>query len=199
MKHPTTKLNQDFFFQTEVTEIARELLGKVLITDFRGKKTAGIITETEAYAGSTDRASHAFNNRRTARTEVMYKQGGVAYIYLCYGIHHLFNFVTGPEEIPHAVLLRGIYPLEGIAIMEERRGMSFKGKGFSDGPGKVTASMGLSIRQNGFEIGGKNIWVEDRGIKPREDAILTGPRIGVDYAGNDAHLPYRYLFQYQQA
>ena len=104
------KLKREFYLREDVVQIAKELLGKVLFTNIGGKITAGIITETEAYAGITDRASHAYNNRRTARTEVMYAVGGTSYVYLCYGIHHLFNVVTNKKDIPHAVLIRAIKP-----------------------------------------------------------------------------------------
>ena len=123
------KLDQAFYTRSSVTKIAKELLGKIIYTQFGGILTGGIITETEAYEGITDKASHAFNERRTDRTEIMYTIGGVAYVYLCYGVHHLFNFVTNQKGIPHAVLLRGIYPIEGIPSMEKRTRNSRK-KGF---------------------------------------------------------------------
>ncbi|MCB0806825.1 MAG: DNA-3-methyladenine glycosylase [Bacteroidales bacterium] len=187
------KIGKKFFEEDDVVGIAKKLLGKVLCTQIGGVKTCGIISETEAYAGATDRASHAFNNRRTARTEVMFGSGGIAYIYLCYGIHHLFNFVTAPENIPHAVLLRGIFPLEGIEIMEYRRGKKFTYKGFSDGPGKASTCLGINTIHNGTPVTGNQIWVEDRGFEVNRKNIFTGKRIGVDYAGKDAQLPYRFL------
>ena len=115
-------LPESFYSRKDVVKIAQELLGKVLVTEFDGVHTAGMITETEAYAGAIDKASHAFGNRRTRRTEVMYNHGGVAYVYLCYGIHHLFNVVTNLQDVPHAILIRAVDPLEGIQIMLERRG-----------------------------------------------------------------------------
>jgi len=122
------KLNQEFYIRASVTQIAQELLGKYIFTFIDNKLTAGIITETEAYAGIIDRASHAYNNRRTARTEVMFATGGLAYVYLCYGVHHLFNIVTNQKEIPDAVLLRGIVPVSGIEIMEKRIEKKFEFK-----------------------------------------------------------------------
>jgi DNA-3-methyladenine glycosylase len=119
---PPQRLPADFYLRTDVVQIARELLGKVLVTAFDGHRTAARISETEAYRAPDDRASHAFGNRRTARTEVMFQPGGRAYIYLCYGIHHLFNVVTAPADVAHAVLVRAAEPLEGEAIMRERRG-----------------------------------------------------------------------------
>ena len=116
-----SKLQADFYQREDVLLISRELLGKVLCTNFYGKLTSGIIVETEAYAGVTDKASHAYGGRRTKRTETMYASGGTAYVYLCYGIHHLFNIVTNKENIPHAVLIRSIQPRDGIEIMLQRR------------------------------------------------------------------------------
>lgn len=194
-KSKTIKLNKDFFIRDSVTQIARELLGKIIYTKFNNRITAGIITETEAYAGIIDKASHAYNKRRTARTEIMYSNGGLAYIYLCYGMHHLFNFVTNRKNIPEAVLLRGIYPIEGLDSMENRRGMKYKLKGFSDGPGKASQALGLNIHHNGESVSGNRIWVEDRGIVVKNEDISIGPRIGVEYAKEDALLPYRYLLK----
>ncbi len=114
------KLNQAFYEREDVLAIARELLGKLIITTFNGEETIGRIVETEAYRGVTDRASHAYGGRRTSRTEVMFCKGGVAYVYLCYGIHHLFNVVTGSENIPHAVLIRAVEPVSGTASMQLR-------------------------------------------------------------------------------
>lgn len=187
------KLGKDFFIREPVTKIALELLGKVIYTNFNNKITAGIITETEAYAGITDKASHAYGGKRTSRTEMMYQEGGIAYIYLCYGIHHLFNFVTNQKDIPEAVLLRGIIPLKGAKTMEMRRQMTFRNKGFTDGPGKVSQALGLRTIHNGFSIEGEDIWIEDNGIVFMEKDISIEPRIGVDYAEEDAKLPYRYL------
>ena len=105
----------------DVVGIARELLGKVVCTRIDGELTTALITETEAYAGVTDKASHAYGDRRTKRTEPMYSTGGVAYVYLCYGIHHLFNVVTNKKDVPHAILVRSGKPLSGIKLMLERR------------------------------------------------------------------------------
>src|SRR3982750_593315 len=116
------KIPKSFYLRHDVVSISKELLGKYLFTKIEGTVTAGIITETEAYAGQIDKASHAYNNRRTARTEVMFSEGGVAYVYLCYGIHHLFNIVTNMADVPHAVLVRAVEPLEGIKYMLQRRG-----------------------------------------------------------------------------
>ena len=187
------KLKQEFYIREDVVTIARELLGKVICTRIKGVLTSGIITETEAYAGVLDRASHAFGNRRTKRTETMLQEGGVAYVYLCYGVHHLFNFVTNIKDVPQAILLRGIFPIEGIDWMEKRMEKRFSGKEFTNGPGKLSKAMGIKTKHDGTSLSGSKIWVEDVGIQIGEKEIYTGPRIGVDYAGSDTQLPYRFL------
>ncbi len=184
-------LHLDFYRRADVTLIARELLGKVIITRFDGRITAGIITETEAYAGERDRASHAYGGRRTQRTEVMFAAGGVTYVYLCYGMHHLFNVVTNEKDIPHAVLVRAIAPTAGEAVMRERRGGRPLRTG---GPALVTQALGIRTAHTGLDLrrGAIRIVDEGRAVSPAE--IITGPRIGVDYAGPDALLPYRFRF-----
>lgn len=186
------KLDRSFYLRPDVVEVSRDLIGKVLCTNTRGKITSGIITETEAYAGITDRASHAYGNKRTARTEVMYSQGGTAYVYLCYGIHHLFNIVTNKKDIPHAVLVRAIKPLDGLDLILERRNRKIADKHISGGPGTVSQALGILTKFTGVDLLENKIWIEDRGIIIPEKDLLKGPRIGVDYAGKDAKLPYRF-------
>jgi DNA-3-methyladenine glycosylase len=188
------------FYQREnVVLIARELLGKMLFSQFDGIITGGIIVETEAYAGITDRASHAFGNKRTARTEVMYAQGGTAYIYLCYGIHSLFNVVTNKKDVPDAVLIRAIKPVVGIQAMLNRIEKKSMDKDFGLGPGKVSKILGIHFSNTGMDLTKKpsglkedGIWLEDIGNKILHETIITGPRVGVDYAGRDALRPYRF-------
>jgi DNA-3-methyladenine glycosylase len=193
-------LKRCFYVRSDVVTIARELLGKYLFTQIDGIITGGIITETEAYAGEEDRASHAWNGRRTERTEVMYRAGGVAYIYLCYGVHSLFNVVTNRKEIPHAILVRGIQPVDGIGTILERLGKAKYSGGMIDGPGKVTKALGIHYSQTGTDLGVKpenprtnGIWIEDRKFDLSEYRLEVTPRIGVDYAGSDAKLPYRFI------
>lgn len=186
-------LKKDFFLREDVCQIARDLLGKTLITSIDNKIAAGIITETEAYAGIQDRASHSFGGRRTKRNEIMYAEGGHIYVYLCYGLHHLFNIVTNNSEIPQAVLIRAIFPLKGQNIMTERRKKKNYDKKIGIGPGNVSSCLGISIKDNGLRLTKNRIWVEDNGITIPENRIISGPRIGVDYAGEDAKLPYRFL------
>jgi len=195
-------LKRDFYLRPNVVQIARDLLGKFLCTESDGELTSGIICETEAYAGITDRASHAYGDRRTARTEIMYRVGGTAYIYLCYGIHSLFNVVTNEEGVPDAVLIRGIIPVDGTGIMLQRSGKVKVTNDFGIGPGRVSRILGIHYSWSGLDLlieTGKNckpaIWVEDRGIRIDPSLILSGPRIGVDYAGDDALLPYRFTWK----
>jgi len=187
------KLKKSFYLTEDVVALAKSLLGKYIYTNIDNKGiTSGIITETEAYAGVIDKASHAFGNRRTTRTEIMYLEGGVAYVYLCYGIHSLFNIVTNKKDIPHAVLIRGIKPVDGIPIMLER----CKKKSITDksgiGPGNVTKLLGIHYSHTGLSLQGNDIWLEDKNIKIQEKNIIVGTRVGVDYAGEDAKLPYRF-------
>lgn len=187
-----TKLPRTFYTGKDVVAIARDLLGKVLVTRFEGIVTSGIIQETEAYAGQTDRASHAFGGRRTRRNEVMYAEGGVAYVYLCYGIHHLFNVVTNSTGFPHAVLIRAVHPLEGPDVMRARRGGGTRLS--TAGPGTLSQALGIRTAHNGTDLLGDTIYIEDRSIVVPPRNVIAGPRIGVDYAGSDALLPYRFRF-----
>jgi DNA-3-methyladenine glycosylase len=185
------KLQRSFYTRQNVVEVARDLIGKVLVTNFDGAITSGIIIETEAYAGVTDRASHAYGGRRTTRTEVMYAIGGTAYVYLCYGVHSLFNIVTNLKDIPHAVLIRGIHPLEGIEVMKKRTEKTAIVRGSGIGPGKVSKLLGIHYSHTGIDLLEDKIWLEDREYN-FNDEILTGTRIGVQYSGEDALLPYRF-------
>ena len=191
-----------FYRQTDVVRIARQLLGKSLFTESKGIVTGGIITETEAYAGITDKASHAYGGRRTERTQIMYREGGCAYVYLCYGIHSLFNIVTNVEGVPHAVLIRAISPTVGLDIMLERRQMKMAGADFCKGPGKVSKALGIHYSHTGLLLSASvvnneafKIWIEDNDRLVQNDDIISSKRIGVDYAEEDALLPYRFEFK----
>lgn len=186
-------LTRSFYLRGDVVRVARELLGKVLCSRGDGGTCRVIITETEAYAGEGDRASHAYGGRRTARTEPMYGRGGHAYVYLCYGIHHLFNVVTNRAGVPHAVLLRAGKTLQGGALMAARRGRAAGDATLLDGPGKLSQALGITTAQTGESLHGRRLWIEDRGIAVAPRDIVAGPRIGVDYAGEDAALPYRFV------
>ena len=197
-------LQKDFYQRADVVQIAKDLLGKYLITNFNGQITSGMIVETEAYAGTNDKASHAWGGRVTERTKIMYQQGGTAYVYLCYGVHSLFNIVTNQAGIPDAVLIRGILPSEGLDIMLHRKKAQKIGAGFGIGPGKVSQILGIHFSVTGTPVtildadeAAKmpDIWVEDRGKEIPDSGIIHTPRIGVDYAGEDAALPWRFILK----
>lgn len=190
MKIPLT-----FYQNSDVVSLAKGLIGKHLFTNIGGTTTAGMITETEAYAGIIDKASHAFGGRRTERTKVMYAEGGISYVYLCYGVHYLFNVVTGIKEEPHAVLIRAIYPTIGIEKILERtkkNNISYK---LTNGPGKLSKALGITNKQNGLNLDGGLVWIEDLQTHISAENILITERIGVQYAGEDAKLPYRFLLK----
>jgi len=186
------KLPVDFYRSKEVITIARNLLGKYLFTNINGGISGGYIVETEAYNGIIDRASHAFGNRLTNRTKTMYEAGGVTYVYLCYGIHEMFNIVTSVEGEPHAVLIRAINPTEGIDLMLERRNRTSVENNLTAGPGSVAKALGISRKMNGLSFQGDEIWIEDRSLSFPDDQIAVVPRVGVAYAKEDALLPYRF-------
>lgn len=183
-----TKVLPSFFQRSDVVEIARDLLGKVLFTYLNGELTGGMIVETEAYCGETDRACHAFG-KRTARTEPMYQPGGIAYVYLCYGIHHLFNVVTNKLGAADAVLIRALEPVVGLDIMLKRR--QNKNAKLASGPGVLSQALGISTSLNGCSLQGDEIWIASE-KEAKLPEIVAGKRIGVEYAGVDAHLPWRF-------
>ena len=187
------KLTKDYFLKDDVLAIAQDLLGKSLFTRMDGQLTGGLICEVEAYKGIGDRASHAYGGRRTRRNEMMYHEGGVAYVYLCYGMHHLLNFVTNADGIPDAILIRGIMPTHGEELMLRRTGKRKITPDIGIGPGKVSKLLGLTVADNGLSLCGDTLWIEDRGLVVPENQLEITPRIGVDYAGEDALLPYRFV------
>ena len=189
------KLAASFYNRENVLQISKELLGKFLVSKIDGIKTSGMITEVEAYAGVIDRASHAYGGRRTDRTEIMYAKGGTAYVYLCYGIHHLFNVVTNKKDIPHAILIRALEPVEGISDMMLRRKKSKFDYTLTKGPGALSAALGIRVNKTGSSLRGNTIWIEDRGIKIPSKKMVVSKRIGVDYAGADAALLYRFYIR----
>jgi DNA-3-methyladenine glycosylase len=189
------KLSYSFYKRADVAKIAQELLGKILITNFNNQLTSGRIVETEAYAGVVDKASHAYGGRRTNRTEIMYKDAGNAYIYLCYGIHHLFNVITNLGDVPHAILIRALEPLEGIDIMLQRTGKIKLDYTLTKGPGNVSKALGLFTHHTGINLSGNEIFIGDDGFRISAKNILITKRIGVDYAAEDAELPYRFIIK----
>ncbi|WP_251040441.1 DNA-3-methyladenine glycosylase [Chryseobacterium sp. ISL-6] len=187
------KLQYSYYQNQDVIFLAKDLLGKILFTQINDEITAGIIVETEAYFGVLDKASHAYGGRRTNRTEILYHEGGISYVYLCYGIHHLFNIVTSVKDEPHAVLIRAVEPLVGKDIMELRRNMPFTKAAITSGPGSAAKALGIDRSFNKKDLSGEEIWIEDHGIRYTSDQIIEGPRIGVAYAQEDALLPWRFF------
>ncbi len=189
-----SRLPLSFYTREDVTQISRELLGKYIVTRFNGQHTSGKIVETEAYRAPDDKACHAWNNRRTPRTEIMFHEGGVAYIYLCYGIHHLFNVVTGKQGQAHAVLIRSIEPTENVDLMLSRRGMNSLSRQLTAGPGVLSRALGLHTTYNGSSLISSDspVWIEDRGSNLEDSMIVSGPRVGVQSAGESALWNWRF-------
>jgi DNA-3-methyladenine glycosylase len=188
------KLSEDFYQRKNVVKIARELLGKVLYTNVNGIITGGTIVETEAYSWK-EKGCHAYNNRKTDRNAIMFGKGGHTYVYLCYGMHHLFNVVTNTEGVADAVLIRALQPLAGIDEMLLRRSRPKADFHLTSGPGKLSRAMGINRHLNGKSLLGNEVWIDDTGHKVASSRIVSGPRIGIDYAGEDALLPWRFLIR----
>ncbi|MDP9078753.1 MAG: DNA-3-methyladenine glycosylase [Bacteroidota bacterium] len=186
------KLPESYYHNPDVVALSKDLIGKYLFTRIDGITTGGYIVETEAYNGIIDRASHAFGNRRTPRTGIMFQQGGIAYVYLCYGIHEMFNIVTNIEGVPHAILVRALNPTDGIEAMQARRNMPVLKPTMTMGPGSVAKALGISRAINAYSLQSDTIWIEDKGLSFADEEIAAVPRVGVDYAGEDALLPYRF-------
>ncbi len=186
-------LNENFYARKDVVKIAKELLGKVIVTYFDEQLTAARITETEAYNGAVDKASHAYNSRRTKRTEIMYANGGMAYVYLCYGMHHLFNVVTNIKDTPHAVLIRAAEPIIGIDVMLMRTHKKVLDNTLTAGPGNVSKALGIYTHHTGRDLQSEIFFIGDDGYRLSKNKIVITPRIGVQYAAEDALLPYRFF------
>lgn len=188
------KLPLIFFMRADVVAIAKELLGKVLVTVFDGEFTSGRIVETEAYEGEIDKASHA-SKGRTKRTDVMYGEGGTVYVYLCYGIHQMFNIVTAGQGIPHAILIRAVEPIDGIDIMLKRTGKKKFEASLTSGPGKVGKAFGFHTSQCGLSLVNSEIFIAEDEIKLQKTDIVSSPRVGVAYAGDHAAWHYRFYIK----
>ncbi len=186
------KLDRSFYSGNDPVPIAKALLGKVLCTNFDGVLTSGMIVETEAYNGRTDKACHSHIHGKTERTKIMFGKPGIAYVYLCYGIHHLFNVVTNIEGNADAILIRGIEPVEGIETVLERRNKTKLERSVGGGPGIASQALGITTKNYGEDLQGDLIWIEDRNIEIPDTQIISSPRVGVDYAGEDAKLPWRF-------
>jgi DNA-3-methyladenine glycosylase len=188
------KLPISYYEQDDVVFLAKDLLGKTLITNINGVKTGGIITETEAYS-EIEKGCHAYNKKKTERTKIMFEKGGFSYVYFCYGMHHLFNIVTGNENSAQAVLIRSIQPTIGIDEMLKRRKMSTLNKNLTNGPAKVCQALAITKIHYGTELISDEIWIETSDKKINKNAIEATPRIGIDYAEEDALLPWRFVLK----
>lgn len=186
------KLPRSFYQRDDVAQIARELLGKVLSTSFNGVLTSGIIVETEAYNGRNDKACHSFVHGKTERTKIMFGDAGYAYVYLCYGIHHLFNVVTNSEGLADAVLIRAIEPLNGIELILNRRKKTKLERSVGGGPGIASRALGITTKDYGTDLLQKTIWIENTPKDYPDFEIISSPRVGVDYAEEDALRPWRF-------
>jgi DNA-3-methyladenine glycosylase len=185
------KLPRQFYTRSNVLAVSRALLGKLLVVPGPdGSRVSGFIVETEAYRGPEDRASHAYGGRRTRRTETMYQMGGSAYVYFVYGMYHQFNVVTNVQDIPHAILIRALEPVEGIELMLRRR-LPHSGRNLTNGPGKLCIALGIDRQLEAADLLGESVWIEEgRRVSPR--AIACGPRVGIDYAEDWVAKPWRF-------
>ena len=188
------KLTKKYYQNEDVVFLAKDLLGKLLITEIDGIKTGGIITETEAYS-EIEKGCHAYNKRKTERTKIMFENGGLSYVYFCYGMHHLFNIVTGKNDTAQAVLIRAIQPTIGIDEILKRRKKDKIDKNLSNGPGKVCQALGITKEHYGLELTRDKIWLSTSAIKINKEQITASPRIGIDYAEEDKHLPWRFVLK----
>jgi len=187
-------VKKDFYLRNDVVQIAQDLLGTILYTRIDNEITSGIIVETEAYCGSIDKASHAYPDRLTKRNRVMFKDGGKAYVYLIYGIHYLFNIVTNKSSKADAVLIRALEPVSGLDIMMERRKTNTL-KRITSGPGILSKAMGIDTSLYGEDLTGRKVWLECGNRDSINKKIIKTTRIGVDYAGEDAKLPWRFYLK----
>lgn len=192
------KLNKEFYTRTDTVQVARDLLGKFLCVQRGAVRVAGKICETEAYCGIDDRGSHAYKGRYTERTRVMYEEGGVSYIYICYGIHFLYNVVTHQRDVPHAILIRAIEPAEGIHYMLRNSGLISATPAMGAGPGLVARCLGLTTKQNGLSLLGNSLWIEDRGQIVAPDAIVESARVGMHFEGYYKTVPWRFRIKGSQ-
>lgn len=187
-------VQNDFYINDDPTEVAKNLLGKILYTKIDGIITSGIIVETEAYKGNSDRACHAYQNKKTNRNAVMFEKGGKAYVYLVYGIHYLFNIVTNIKGKADAVLIRALEPVKGENKMLIRNNKNNLRR-ITSGPGLLSKAMGIDMSLYGESLLGNRVWIEYPSKEFDNSKIVHAKRIGVDYAGDDALLPWRFYIK----
>jgi DNA-3-methyladenine glycosylase len=185
------KLPREFYTRSNVLQVARELLGKLLVVPTPdGTRVSGVIVETESYRGPQDRASHAYGGRRTKRTETMYGLGGCAYVYFVYGMYYQFNVVTNLQDVPHAILIRAVEPVEGLEVMRQHRAGQ-PDHNLTNGPGKLCIALGIDRGLDAADLLGHRVWIEERKKLPARQ-IASGPRIGIDYAEEWVDKPWRF-------
>lgn len=189
------KLTIDFYNRKDTPQIAMELLGKIVVTNIEGVFTSGRIVETEAYKGLIDRASHSWSGKRNRRNEPMYAQAATSYVYVCYGIHQMFNVVTNEREIPDAVLIRAVEPLEGVEAMLARTGKKKVDNTLTKGPGNVGKALGIHKGLSGVSLLGNTVYIASDEYHLTGNLVGVSKRIGVNYAGEDALLPYRFYIK----
>jgi DNA-3-methyladenine glycosylase len=193
----SAKLSRSFYLSDDVVGIAKSLLGKIIATNINNKLTSGIIVETEAYSW-IERGCHAYQQKMTTRNEPMFNAGGISYVYLCYGIHELFNVVTNKEGIAEAVLIRALEPLEGIDEMLNRT-KSKSLERITSGPGKLTRALGITRKHNRTDLlTGAHIWIEHRNRLNNQMQIESSTRIGLNFKSDDALLPWRFTVKGSQ-
>ena len=186
------KLPREFYTRANVLLVARQLLGcRLVVREADGARASGTIVEAEAYMGPEDKAAHSYGNRRTARTETMFGQGGTAYVYFIYGMYYQFNVVTNRRDVPHAILLRALEPVEGIERMRERRPVK-RERDLTSGPGKLCQALGLDRSFNGEDLLGERVWIESSERRLAPGRIASGARIGIDYAEEYKEKPWRF-------
>lgn len=189
-----TKISKVFYSNDDVVHIARELIGKILVTNINSEITKGIIMETEAYNGFADKASHAYNGKRTSRNEHMYAVAGTAYVYICYGMHQMVNIVTNKKDVPDAILIRAVEPIQGLEIMQRRTGKLPGDYTITRGPGNVAKAFGIAKIHSGISLTGNELYLlQNDGYDLSGNTIGVSARIGIQYAGTDAALPYRFF------
>lgn len=185
------KLPREFYLRSAL-EVARDLIGKQLVHVTRSGAAKGIIVETEAYLGKIDPAAHSYKAPPTGRTAIQYGPGGYAYIYTIYGLHCCMNVVTNLPQVPEVVLIRALEPTEGIPLMVSRRNTRDL-RNLCSGPGKLTQAMGITKADYGADLMGDTLYIEDTGSLPPE--IAATPRINIDYAGDAAAYPWRFIWK----
>ena len=191
------KLSREFYLRSDTLEIARDLIGKLLVVPLEtGERVSGMIVGTEAYLGEIDKAAHSYKNRRTARNEITYAEGGHAYVFFIYGMYFQFNVVCGAKDSPHVVLIRAVEPVESVEIMRARRSVKnpaakMADKNLTSGPGKLCIALDINRRLNGADLLGENVWLEEFETFPAEE-IKIGKRVGIDYAEEFADMPWRF-------